>query len=137
MPPLTLGLPCLSQAPSNLCRAGRAGDHIVPSRPSPWATTLGSVYSGRRPMNQLGRQEHKVSQAVGLGHPPAAQRPQHLPDQLKARAGQQALMSWVSGPASPQPTTNLSSAFPSPPSVLGDEATIYVQLLGGAEYSSR
>lgn len=32
------------------------GYPALPSRPSPWATTLGSVYSGRRPMNQLRRQ---------------------------------------------------------------------------------
>lgn len=28
-----------------------------PSLPSPWATTLGSVYSGRRPISQLNKRE--------------------------------------------------------------------------------
>lgn len=31
----------------------RAQMHNKPSLPSPWATTLGSVYSGRRPNSQL------------------------------------------------------------------------------------
>lgn len=33
--------------------------HNIPSLPSPWATTLGSVYSGRRPNSQLNKKGKK------------------------------------------------------------------------------
>lgn len=38
--------------------------HNKPSLPSPWATTLGSVYSGRRPNSQLNEKKKHVKKTT-------------------------------------------------------------------------